>query len=216
MRITWLGHACFLLKSLGGSVVIDPYSDPEGTIRLPPLHVTADAAVYSHDHFDHCCPAAVKLTGRPCPLHIQALPTFHDKERGARLGPNLVHIISDGAVRVAHLGDLGHELSADQLAELGAVDVLLVNVGGYGHHSATPLALQLVKSIRPRVVIPMHYRLDCFGPESSDTANAFLARQRAVEYADQNSILIGPGELPRTVVLRYFPQKSDNSLCTDF
>ena len=34
-------------------------------------------------------------------------------------------------LHIAHLGDLGHVLTADQAAEIGAVDVVLVPVGGF-------------------------------------------------------------------------------------
>ena len=39
-------------------------------------------------------------------------------------------IFEVGGVRIAHLGDLGHVLNDEQLAAIGAVDVLLIPVGG--------------------------------------------------------------------------------------
>ena len=50
MKLTWLGHACFLLEEQGYRIVIDPY---EGVAGYPPLQVSAHAVFCSHGHFDH-------------------------------------------------------------------------------------------------------------------------------------------------------------------
>ncbi|MDD1662514.1 MAG: MBL fold metallo-hydrolase, partial [Methanomicrobiales archaeon] len=46
MRLTWLGHACFLLEGTR-SVIIDPYV-PEGPITREP-----DLVALTHGHDDH-------------------------------------------------------------------------------------------------------------------------------------------------------------------
>ena len=50
MKLTWLGHACFLLEEQGYRIVLDPY---EGVAGYPPLHTAAHAVFCSHHHFDH-------------------------------------------------------------------------------------------------------------------------------------------------------------------
>ena len=62
-------------------------------------------------------------------------------------------------IRVCHLGDLGHLLSDEQIAELGRVDILLIPVGGYFTIDAR-VATQVCNQLKPRVIIPMHYRND--------------------------------------------------------
>jgi L-ascorbate metabolism protein UlaG (beta-lactamase superfamily) len=72
-------------------------------------------------------------------------------------------------VHVCHLGDLGHLLSEEQLAELGPIDVLLVPVGG--ETTITPAeAAEVVAQVSPKIVIPMHFATDgasadLLGPE---------------------------------------------------
>jgi L-ascorbate metabolism protein UlaG (beta-lactamase superfamily) len=63
---------------------------------------------------------------------------------------------------MVHAGDLGHLLGKDQLAALGRVDVLLAPVGGFFTIDAAA-ASKLVEQIKPRVVIPMHYKTDKCG-----------------------------------------------------
>jgi L-ascorbate metabolism protein UlaG (beta-lactamase superfamily) len=61
-------------------------------------------------------------------------------------------------VTFCHLGDLGHELSSDTLKSLGKVDVLFVPVGNV-FTIGPKSALNVVNSIKPKVAIPMHYRV---------------------------------------------------------
>ena len=63
-------------------------------------------------------------------VSIRSVGVYHDAERGASRGLDTVFIFEVGGVRIAHLGDLGHVLNDAQLAAIGAVDVLLIPVGG--------------------------------------------------------------------------------------
>ena len=204
MRITWLGHSCFRLESQESSLVIDPYDDPEGSLRLPPMCATADAVVCSHEHTDHNNRSAVSLTGRPCALQVETIKTYHDDCLGQILGSNTIHIVSDGTVRVAHLGDLGHLLTPEQIAMLGKIDALMVNVGGYVQSEAA-FAAKLAEQISPTVILPMHYRSPDFGIPTMGTVGEFLSLVSPSEFSDHNFIDISPGEKPRTVVLRFIP-----------
>jgi len=81
----------------------------------------------------------------------------------------MIFAVEIDGVHVCHLGDLGHLLSEEQLAELGPIDVLLVPVGG--ETTITPAeAAEVVAQVSPKIVIPMHFALDgasadLLGPE---------------------------------------------------
>lgn len=60
-------------------------------------------------------------------------------------------------MRIAHFGDLGHVLTADQAAEIGAVDVALIPVGGFYTIDASQAA-KVTEQVEAKIVIPMHYR----------------------------------------------------------
>lgn len=128
MKLTWLGHACFLLEEQGYRIVIDPY---EGVAGYPPLQVSAHAVFCSHGHFDHNAVNCVTLLPETeSPFSVREVQTFHDDRNGALRGENIIRIFTAGGVSVAHLGDLGHQLTAAQLREIGSVDAALVPVGG--------------------------------------------------------------------------------------
>lgn len=156
MTLTWYGHACFKLEAEGGSVVFDPYTPGRVPgLTLPPL--TADLVICSHGHGDHNYADGVTLSGETPKLAIRQIPCFHDPEQGRLRGGNLITAVEAEGVRLAHMGDIGHMLSPEQLATLGPVDVLLIPVGGFFTVDAAG-AKALCEAIEPRVIVPMHYR----------------------------------------------------------
>lgn len=172
MKLTWLGHACFLLEEDGCRLILDPYAGVPG---YPALRTEAHEVLCSHGHFDHSAVACVtRLPERRSPFHVRRVETFHDAQGGALRGGNTVHVISGGGVTLAHLGDLGHQLTAEQLAAVGTVDGVLVPVGGTYTLDAAG-AKQVCEALGPRWVVPMHYRHPPYGLEEVDGVEAFLA-----------------------------------------
>lgn len=155
MTITWLGHSCFVLESGGFRVLLDPYKEVQG---LPDIETEADAVYCSHGHFDHAYTEKVRLTaGKTNPFTVQEVHVFHDDKGGALRGPNIIRKFTAGGISVAHMGDLGHPLSPEQLGELGHCDAVLIPVGGYYTIDA-PTAKAVADAIGASVVVPMHYR----------------------------------------------------------
>ena len=128
MKLTWLGHSCFAVESGGYRVVLDPYY----VESYPPLHTSANEVLCSHHHRDHDFVEAVELTPRGgSPFTVETVQAFHDDQGGALRGTNTIHVLAAEGLRVVHLGDLGHELSGEQLAPLRGCDALLIPVGGF-------------------------------------------------------------------------------------
>lgn len=174
MQIYWLGHSCFKLQGKEVSVVLDPYSpDSVPGWKLPPL--TADYCLCSHDHADHCWKEGVTLSGRHPALDLKQISVFHDARQGRDRGKSLISLLTIDGIRIVHLGDLGHLLSAEQSAPLQQPDVLLLPVGGfYTIDGAT--AYQVKESLNPRITVPMHYRVGSRGYREISTLDPFLSR----------------------------------------
>ena len=172
MTITWLGHAAFLLESGGYRIVIDPC---KGVPGVPDTACEANAVFCSHGHFDHCYTDEIRLTeGTPSPFTVREVAAFHDDENGAKRGTNTIRVFTAEGVTVTHMGDLGHQLSAEQLSAMGKTDVLLIPVGGtYTVDCAGAKAV--VDAASPRVVIPMHYRRGAMGFDVLRTVDEFTA-----------------------------------------
>jgi len=167
MIITYHGHSCFKLKGKTGVVVFDPYDEAVGW-TLPTL--SADVVVISHGHHDHNNVKAVRATSRRDQpfvvtesgeyevggISVFGVSTFHDDQEGVLRGPNNVFTVLIDGIRVTHLGDLGHLLTAEQTEAIGGSDVLLCPVGG--HFTIGPTeAVKVIHALEPSIVIPMHY-----------------------------------------------------------
>lgn len=68
-----------------------------------------------------------------------------------------VYRIEAGDVRIALIGNIFNKLSDDDMEEIGVVDVVIIPVGGGGYTLDPVDAATLVRSIDPKVVIPVHY-----------------------------------------------------------
>ncbi len=170
MKLKWFGHAAFLCTTENGvRILTDPYNAEVG-YRVPLLE--ADYVTISHDHFDHNSVEnvpgrheVVKGPGRhqlgDSGIVATGITTNHDDQGGAKRGKNTVfcfNLPDEGEViRLCHLGDLGHQLTDDQLAAVGKVDILLIPTGGTYTLDPAGAAAQ-VAVIQPRVVVPMHYK----------------------------------------------------------
>lgn len=201
MTITWMGHACFMLESGGFRVLLDPY---KGVPGLEDIAAEADAVYCSHGHFDHCYTENVTLSGREdSPFALREISVFHDDEGGAKRGENTIRCFTAEGVTVVHLGDLGHQLSRQQVEAIGRCDVLLVPVGGT--YTVDPLgARSVIDAVGPRVAIPMHYRRGEMGFEVLHTVDDFTALYPAElvkEYAG-NSLTLDADTPDHVAVLR--------------
>ena len=172
MKLTWMGHACFTLEQDGYTVITDPYTGVEG---YPPLAVSAHAVFCSHHHFDHDAVDCVTLLKEGnSPFIIREVPSFHDDQSGSLRGTNTIRVFTAGDVSVVHLGDLGHQLTEEQLAAIGKVDGVLVPVGGVYTVDAQG-AKQVCQAIGPKWVVPMHYRHAPYGLPNVAGVEDFLA-----------------------------------------
>lgn len=201
MKITYLGHSCFKLESQGYSIVVDPYQDGK-VPGYTPIRETADQVLCSHGHGDHCGVECVTLRrGGASPFTVETIDTWHDDQQGALRGADTIHILSDGRCRVAHLGDLGCELTAEQKDRLRGLTALLIPVGGHYTIDAAQ-ANALAGELSPAVVIPMHYRGEGFGYDVIGPLEAFTApRSDVVEYPG-SELELTPGTPGQTAVLK--------------
>jgi L-ascorbate metabolism protein UlaG (beta-lactamase superfamily) len=174
MKIKWYGHAAFLITSAQGvKIVTDPYEPGafDGKLSYGKIGDQADIVLVSHDHADHNhtkdlpgSPQVIKGSGSKMSrgIAIRGVATFHDPSKGSERGDNTVFTFTIDGIQICHLGDLGHVLSQKELAEIGPVDILLAPVGGFFTIDANE-ATQVAESIKPKVLIPMHFKTEKCG-----------------------------------------------------
>lgn len=211
MKITWIGHSCFKIEKDDYAIIIDPYAD--GSVPgYSPIREKADMVLCTHEHADHNFRDGVELierTGIPfnIPFNIEVIDTYHDEVRGAKRGPNKIYIIDDGETRVAHFGDLGCDLTPDQIEKLQNLDAAMIPVGGFFTIDAKQAAA-LVSVLNPKTVIPMHYRSDAeyFGYDVIGTVAEFAEIMESVNTISKSEIAIRKTVEPTAQVLVLQPR----------
>jgi L-ascorbate metabolism protein UlaG (beta-lactamase superfamily) len=184
--LSWWGQSFFLIRTPKGTRVL---IDPHEILNYPRIqNLKVDLALMSHNHNDHTqlgiienfkkkdpkepleiIPGLVKKGKRDDwnrvnqtfkDVKIRTVGVYHDGSEGLQYGKNTVFILEIDGWRIAHLGDLGHLLTPEQLAEIkkdGPIDVLMIPVGGIYSLNGRE-AKKVVKQIEPKeYVIPMHY-----------------------------------------------------------
>lgn len=203
MKMIWHGHSCFKIETDNGSVVFDPYEDGRVPGYAPlPRDLSADAVLCSHQHGDHNAVALVTLTGNAPSFGVETLSTYHDEVKGEKRGVNTIHIISAEGMRLAHMGDIGCELTEAQTTALRGVDVLLIPVGGFYTIDAKQ-AKAMADAVGARVVVPMHYRNGPLGYEVISTLDGFTALCGDVIAYQTNSLVVTAETPKQTAVPAY-------------
>lgn len=174
-KIHWLGHDAFRIDA-------DPviYFDP---FQLKAAEPKADIIFITHDHYDHFSkedvdkllkpgttvvsiakvlkdiPGAEKVLVKPGDqvtvkdIAVEVVPAYNvDKDFHPKSAGYVGYIVTIDGVRVYHAGDV------DVIPEMANfdVDIAILPVSGTFVMTAEE-AVQAVKSIDPKLAIPMHY-----------------------------------------------------------
>jgi L-ascorbate metabolism protein UlaG (beta-lactamase superfamily) len=208
-KLTWLGQSAFLLETAAGTrVLMDPI--PKGLGYELPAGLKADVVTVSHEHPDHNNVGLVtnkarvlrgltadkkgwtKVDEKVKDVAIRSVGVYHDDKRGADRGLNTVFLFEVGGIRIAHLGDLGHLLTDEQLSAIGSVDVVLVPVGGFYTIDAYQ-ATRVVDQLHPRlVVLPMHYKTPALTIKELAPVDEFLERKANVVHEPTSTLTLTP------------------------
>jgi len=220
MHIRWYGQSAFLLRG-EHTVFIDPFGPMDGLAArgmqfdYPPIEgVEADLLLVTHEHGDHNAveviggsPQIVRSTAGSVdsPVgEVIAVASEHDDVAGTKRGPNTIFCFTLDGLRICHLGDFGQaELRAAQKQAIGEVDVLILPVGG-GPTVGGESAAAIVRALRPRLVVPMHYHTEAVN--FLDPPDAFLdALGAQVERPSERELdvdrFLGTADQPTVVLL---------------
>ena len=214
MEINYLGRSCFKVVGKKISVLIDPFVSSSTGIKIGKQD--ADVVITTHNHLDHNNLSLVKSEDY---LHLDSpgeyevkdsefvgVSAFHDEQEGAERGKVTMFSFEVDGVKVAHLGDLGTELTSPQLDCLDGVDILMIPVGGFYTIDAKK-AVKVITQIEPKVVIPMHYKGSHSGEISENLAPvADFLHEMGINPEPIDKYKIVKKELPaelQVVVLKY-------------
>lgn len=211
VQFTFVGHSTFLIESPGGIKIATDYSGYSNGV-LP------DVVTMNHAHGTH-------YTDAPAPRIKHVLrgwnpeggPALYDLEvgdvrirnvttdiRGGATGRvpdgNSIFIFETAGLCIGHLGHLHQELTREQLAAIGRLDIVLVPVDGTYTMALTNM-LNVLKELKARIVLPMHY----FSSQTLGRFIASLAGSLAIDYRTGPTVTLSAKALPDRPTLVVLP-----------
>ena len=171
MELTWYGRTCTRLRGKDAVVVTDPFQSVVGPTGRG---ITGDIVTFSHPD-DRPLPRAKGKPSRdgktflPSSLDaafvldgpgeyevkeilLTGVRTYRDATRGSEAGKQVAFAVEVDGVHTIHLGQIGHTLSQEKLADIGTVDIACVPIGGALSPSD---AAALIAQLDPKIVVPM-------------------------------------------------------------
>ena len=83
---------------------------------------------------------------------LTGVRTYRDDAKGAERGRQVAFVTELDGIHTIHLGDIGHQLTEEKLADIGRVEVVCVPIGGaLTRHPRRGAVAQL----DPKIVVPM-------------------------------------------------------------
>ena len=230
VMIEYIAHSCFRIHSpTGKRVLIDPFASRVWLGYDLPKGIAADAILITHPHFDH---DGGEFMGREVPWSppqrvirdagryiigdIQTLGVRgkHADPYGKEFGQkNVMWVLEVEGLRIVHLGDNG-PLTEANIRELGRVDVLMMPIDSEYHILKQREIEAIRRALRPRVLIPMHYRHPDLEPSPDEPRDLgpidpWLEGQESVERLDGHRADFAAASLPpdeRIVVFHHSPE----------
>jgi len=170
--IEYFGHNFFQITSNRGTKII---TDPIAPGMYPTPVVTPHVVTVGREHPNHNYVELAK--GNPVVLRglgsygaewnkisttvrdvlIYNIPVYQQAFGAALKGAAFVFDL--GVVCIAHLGDLSHPLTPEQIKAFGKVDVAMIPIGGT-FTMPPDTAREVLGQLKPKIAIPMHYRED--------------------------------------------------------
>jgi L-ascorbate metabolism protein UlaG (beta-lactamase superfamily) len=213
VRITFVGHATFLIESPQLVRIATDYND---YVR-PPIVPDIITMNHAHDtHYtDHPDPAIKyvlrgwsDVPGQPAnwdltyrDVRVRNVPTnIRDWEGGTERYGNSIFVFEIANLCIAHLSHLHHTLTQQQLDEIGRVDVVMAPVDGFYTLDLDGI-MDVLQALKAPVMIPMHYF-------DQSVLDRFLDRARKlwdVQTAEVPSTVISKTTLPKTPKVLVLP-----------
>jgi L-ascorbate metabolism protein UlaG (beta-lactamase superfamily) len=157
-------------------------------------------------HFDHDAvtrlpesSSVIRMPGefRYRDVHIRGILDKHSGTLSKGM-PNVMFSLENSGIRFLHIGDNYIDWSDEVKKNVGNIDVLMLTVDDSCHLLTYSEVDALIKMVKPRVVIPMHYQIPELMPETTTlkAIDEWLFTRRGVRHLGNHSITLSKNDLP--------------------
>jgi L-ascorbate metabolism protein UlaG (beta-lactamase superfamily) len=199
VELSYYGANCLRLSAKKAQIVID---DNLAKLGLKAVTKPSDISLRTNKDFPEHPDSAFRAE-MPGEYEIAGVVVrgiaarAHMDEEGQHSA--VIYTIEADDTKVAILGHIHPELSEAQLEQIGMVDIAVVPVGGNGYTLDGVGALQVIKQIEPKVVIPTHYNDRVIRYEVPQTELADAVKNLGMEISETlPKYKIKPAELSDT------------------
>lgn len=211
VRLTFIGHASFLIESPAGVTIVTDYNDYVRP-NIVPRVVTMNHAHDTH-YTDHPDPEIEYVLrgwnpdGGPAhheltidDVWIRNVPTNIRRGASTEYDGNSMFVFEVAGLCIAHLGHLHHLLTPEHLEALGRIDVVLAPVDG-SYTLDIEGMVETLKAINAPLVIPMHY----FSQWGLDRFLSRLGKEWLVARSDTPTVVLSRETLPKEQTVLVLP-----------
>lgn len=210
VHIEYLAHASFLLRYKDHTLLLDPFADTTWVSYYFPRDIKADAIFSTHPHYDHDGGIFRDLK----PYWQGTIPFYQDPGvytvgefkmtgiKGRHCDPygkefdqkNTIFLYDVAGIRFCHWGDNG--TINDTIAPfLKNIDVLMLPIDDTYHILKADEVADIIEYIKPRVIIPMHYRINALEsthgkPKNLGPVDAYIAARDNVTKLEGNTFTL--------------------------
>lgn len=157
MELQYFGANCIKVVTKRATLVID---DNLADLGLKSVTKTGDISLYTGLHAAPLSGAALVIDYpgeyEVSDISLQGVAARSHTDTAGQVSATIFRIVADD-MRVAVVGHIYPELNDDQLEAMGTIDLLIIPVGGNGYTLDGIGALNIIKKIEPKIVIPTHY-----------------------------------------------------------
>lgn len=202
MQLFWHGLSSIRIEAKTGetecTLLTDPYPNESG-LRFPRT-LEPDILVLSHQDRSRFnlegIPNTPFIVSDPGEYEVKGMFArgIQDPEAEKDEKRPIIYRFDAEGMSMAFLGQLNRSLTAFEVEALGDIDILFVPVGG-GSVLDAKIAMSVITTIEPRIVIPMYY--DTPGvKEKLATSDAFCKLIGAAKCQNTNKLKIAKKDLP--------------------
>lgn len=158
-EIEYKGANCVIISTKKARLVIDPKLSIVG---LRDIQVKDAVEMVTENRFVVDNPDSRLLIDGPgeyglAEFDILGVPARRHIDSDSDGFTSTMYRVEIDRTRIGVIGNIQEELSEEQLEKLGVLDILIIPVGGNGYTLDATGAARLIRTIGPKIVIPVHY-----------------------------------------------------------
>ena len=174
-----LGHGSFLIKGREKSVLINPFkaigcasdlNEPKGINAdfILASSKLADEGYNPNDQLMFVKPGIYKFED----ILLNGIEIPHDRVGGRRFGMATVWSWEQNNLKIVHMGGAAGEMDINSQIILSRPDILFISIGGGLKSYNGSEASDVVKTLKPSIVVPVHFARGKNNSDNCDLANA--------------------------------------------